>query len=66
MVWGIDITKCGTRLVSASHDETIRFWDPMSGKQVGASLKGHSSTIYCCAISDDDTMLATSSVSGGG
>jgi WD40 repeat protein len=33
------------RLASASADTTVRIWDPLTGKQTGAPLRGHTDQI---------------------
>jgi len=33
-VWDLVCMKSGTELLSVSHDETLRFWDTMSGTEV--------------------------------
>ena len=64
MVWGVGVSHDGTRIVSASHDETIRFWDTMTGEQL-RQFKGHTSTIYKASVTKDGKLLATASVSEG-
>lgn len=51
VVWGVGVNKDGTRIISVSHDETIRFWDTMTGALLNTIKGGHTSTIYCIVVS---------------
>ncbi|HLJ92312.1 MAG TPA: WD40 repeat domain-containing protein, partial [Gemmataceae bacterium] len=48
----------GNLLASASHDETIRLWDPASGHEV-QTLRGHTGTITCLAFAPDGQWIAS-------
>src|SRR5262249_22565934 len=48
----------GKRLASGSDDDTIRFWDSVTGKEV-ARLKGHADSVLGLAFSPDGTLLAS-------
>ncbi|WP_280373714.1 WD40 repeat domain-containing protein [Nocardia abscessus] len=41
----------GTRLASASDDNTMRLWDPATGKPVGDPLTGHTDLVEGLAFS---------------
>ena len=45
IVWSAAFSPDGTRIVTASEDETARIWDAASGKAIGEPLKGHDG---CC------------------
>jgi eukaryotic-like serine/threonine-protein kinase len=51
----------GTRLVSASHDGTVKFWDAETGRETGSlgSLAGQRTIILTVAFSPDGKYLAS-------
>ncbi|MFV2084293.1 WD40 repeat domain-containing protein [Micromonospora sp. LOL_021] len=54
-------------LVSAAHDGTIRFWDPLTAQQIGDPLHGHDSAIVALDAStaeDGTPLLVTASIDG--
>lgn len=59
MVSGLACLADG-RLVSASHDQTVRFWDPASGAELGSCL-GHTGPVTAVTVSPDGTLLASAS-----
>ncbi|KAJ5531424.1 NACHT nucleoside triphosphatase [Penicillium freii] len=50
----------GSRLASASKDNTIRIWDPATG-QCASTLEGHSESVDSIAWSQDRSRLASAS-----
>jgi WD40 repeat protein len=48
----------GTRIVSASHDGTLRLWDAKSAEPVGKLLQAHD-WVYCAAFSPDGSRIAS-------
>ena len=50
----------GTRLATASDDQTVRMWDPTTG-QTTTTLTGHTDRVNAVAWSPDGTRLATAS-----
>jgi WD40 repeat protein/DNA-binding SARP family transcriptional activator len=53
----------GSRLATASHDGTVRIWDPSSGEQL-LILHGHDATVSSVAFSPDGSRLASVGVDG--
>lgn len=51
----------GDFLVSCGEDATIRFWDPLTGEQIGDPLVGHEDWIRDIAINPAGTILASAS-----
>lgn len=47
----------GTRLVSGSHDGTLRLWDAQTGLPSGAPIQGHRDRVRSVAFSPDGTRL---------
>src|SRR5262249_59415727 len=50
----------GTRLATASGDQTVRLWDARTGQEL-LVLKGHTGTVCSVCFSPDGTRLATAS-----
>ncbi|HET9253889.1 MAG TPA: hypothetical protein VFO16_01645, partial [Pseudonocardiaceae bacterium] len=53
----------GTRLASASTDDTVRVWNPATGQEL-ATLTGHATGVDALAWSPDGTRLASASNEG--
>ena len=50
----------GTRLASASVDQTMKLWDVATGEEM-LTIKGHTKSVYDLAFSPDGTRLASAS-----
>ena len=50
----------GTRIVTGSHDKTVRLWDAASGELL-ATLKGHDDALLSVAFSPDGARIASGS-----
>ncbi|KAJ5971705.1 uncharacterized protein N7479_001623 [Penicillium vulpinum] len=50
----------GSRLASASHDKTVRIWDPATGQSI-STLDEHSGTVMSISWSPDGSRLASAS-----
>src|SRR5208282_4928711 len=50
----------GTRIVSASHDRSIKIWDAATGREL-TTLPGHADVIHCLAASPDGRRFASGS-----
>jgi WD40 repeat protein len=59
-VWGCAFAPDGTRLASASFDNTLRLWDPVSGECLSV-LRGHEGGVSGCAFAPDGTRLVSAS-----
>jgi WD40 repeat protein len=59
-VIGCAYSKDGQRIVSASHDNSLKVWDAETGECI-RTLEGHSSTVTCCAYSEDNRRIVSSS-----
>lgn len=57
VLWSRD----GTRLFSASDDQTIRCWNAATGEQIGRSWRGHTGGVYSLSLSPDGSRLASAS-----
>ncbi|KAJ3925600.1 MAG: hypothetical protein NXY57DRAFT_1068057 [Lentinula lateritia] len=51
----------GTRIVSGSHDKTLRIWDARTGTQIGVPLQGHDDRVSSVAFSPDGTRIVSGS-----
>ena len=61
-VVSLAFTPDGTRLVSGSHDKTVRVWDAVTGMPIGAPLTGHEAEVTAVAVSPDGTLIASGSL----
>ncbi|HEX7837238.1 MAG TPA: hypothetical protein VF469_07225, partial [Kofleriaceae bacterium] len=62
-VWSAAFSPDGTRVVTASDDQTARVWDAATGKPLGVPLT-HKATVLSAAFSPDGTRVVTASVDG--
>ncbi|CAG7849701.1 SubName: Full=Related to archipelago beta form (F-box-WD40 repeat protein) {ECO:0000313/EMBL:CCA74347.1}, partial [Serendipita indica DSM 11827] len=51
----------GSRIVSASDDNTIRLWDAETGQSLGEPLRGHTSSVSAVAFSPDGSRIVSGS-----
>ncbi|KIJ46218.1 hypothetical protein M422DRAFT_165567 [Sphaerobolus stellatus SS14] len=51
----------GKRIVSGSHDKTIRIWDAETGQNVGDPLTGHTEWVQSVAFSHDGKQIVSGS-----
>ncbi|KAG2364198.1 WD40-repeat-containing domain protein [Suillus spraguei] len=59
-VWAVAFFKDGRRVVTGSHDKTLRILDVrQTGKMVGDPFKGHTNRVRSVAISPDDGRIAS-------
>ena len=54
------MTPDGRRVVSASHDNTLKVWDLESGRAV-ATLDGHAAWVTACAVTPDGRRVVSAS-----
>jgi WD40 repeat protein len=53
MLTDAEFSPDGTRIITASQDETARLWDAASGRPIGEPLKGHTDIASSAAFSPD-------------
>ncbi len=41
LVFGVAVSRGGTRMCSVSDDETVQAWDERTEEQIGQLMKGH-------------------------
>ena len=61
VVWGVDISRDGQRVVSGSNDRTVRLWDTQTGWQIGNPLCGHEGIVWSVAFSKDGRRVVSGS-----
>jgi WD40 repeat protein/tRNA A-37 threonylcarbamoyl transferase component Bud32 len=59
-VFSVAFSPDGTRLVSASHDSTLKIWDAATGQEL-RTLQGHRDIIWEAVFSPDGARLASAS-----
>jgi len=57
IVWSPD----SQQLISASYDNTVKFWNSSTGRQIAQPCTGHTSHIHSLAIASDGSFIATAS-----
>lgn len=62
-VTSLEITGCGTTLVSCSWDATIRRWHPLTGKPL--PLPGGYASLTCASFSQDGAQVAAADLGAG-
>jgi len=59
-VWGCAFSPDGKKVVSASHDKTLKLWDVETGAEI-RTFTGHSDSVWRCAFSSDGTKVVSAS-----
>ncbi len=44
-MFGVSVSRGGTRMCSVSDDETVQAWDERTEEQMGAPMKGHTRAV---------------------
>jgi WD40 repeat protein len=57
---GCAVAPDGIWIVSASHDKTLRLWNPDTGKTI-RTLTGHTGPVSGCAVAPDGTWIVSAS-----
>jgi WD40 repeat protein len=60
-IWSIDYSPDGTRLISASRDNTVKVWNTVSGTLLKPPLERHNGTVFSAAFSPDGKKIASGS-----
>jgi WD40 repeat protein len=60
MIWCVTFSPDGKTLATASHDELVKLWDPVTGQE-RATLKGHTGPVSSLGFSRDNKLLASAS-----
>ncbi|KIK55414.1 hypothetical protein GYMLUDRAFT_839919, partial [Collybiopsis luxurians FD-317 M1] len=61
-VYGLDISKDGTKIVSGGEDTTARIWNARSRTPIGEPLQGHTDWVGSVAFSPDGKRIVSGSV----
>jgi WD40 repeat protein len=59
-VWAASFSPDGTRVVTASFDDTARIWNATTGQLI-ATLTGHTDALWAASFSPDSTRVVTAS-----
>jgi uncharacterized protein with WD repeat/tetratricopeptide (TPR) repeat protein len=59
-VYAVSFSPDGSRLASASNDQTVKVWDARAGAEP-LTLRGHAGEVYAVSFSPDGTRLASAS-----
>src|ERR1700730_6543750 len=59
-VTSVSFSPDGTRIVSGSHDSTVRVWDAVTGAHL-QTLEGHSLSVTSASFSPDGTRIVSGS-----
>jgi hypothetical protein len=59
-VRSVSFSEDGRRLASGGHDQTVRLWDPETGRELRC-LSGHSDPVYSVTFSANGRLLASGS-----
>lgn len=57
-IWNLNYLEDGKRLISASVDGSVKFWDTQTG-QVASTINFHESKCYQAVVNDAMTMAAS-------
>jgi WD40 repeat protein len=61
LVSSVTFSPDGSKIVSGSHDKTIRVWDASTGIEMLSPLKGHDDTVFSVAFSPDGSKIVSGS-----
>ena len=61
MVWSAAFSPDGSRIVTASADDTARIWNAATGEEI-AVLRGHEQAVNSAAFSRDGSRIVTASI----
>ena len=62
-VYACAMSPDGSRIASASSDQTVKLWDTRTGEELH-TLSGHTSMVVGCAFSPDGALLASAGADG--